>query len=126
MSRRADPDEPEAERLLRLVRRALALHETTPCLQWEERAMRNARSRCAGLEPREIRRLLIEHVEDGGAVKLHQERDEEWLGRRKFDYWFSVCFPIEDIGDIFVKLVLVDDDEDLPEVRIVGAHESNP
>lgn len=89
--------------------------------------MRTARSRWVGLEPREIKRLTAKHLlRDGGELKMHEERDEEWIGRREFDYLFSVCFEVEDIGDIFVKIALINDDEDFPEARIIGAHESTP
>ena len=59
-------------------------------------------------------------------MSVRRERDEEWLGVREFDYWFSMAFFVEDVGELFVKVVLVNDDEDYPEARIVGAHESNP
>ena len=118
--------ETEPERLLRLVRSAISHYPTTPCFEWEERAMRTARSRCRGLEPREVRRLAIQHILLGGALSVRKERDEEWVGAREFDYWFSMCFFVEDVGELFVKVVLVNDDEDYPEARIVGAHESNP
>ena len=118
--------ETEPERLLRLVRSAISNYRTTPCFEWEERAMRTARSRCCGLESREVRRLAIQHILHGGALSVRRERDEEWLGVREFDYWFSMAFFVEDVGELFVKVVLVNDDEDYPEARIVGAHESNP
>jgi len=121
----APSDETEQERLLRLVRKAIENHETTPCFEWEGRAARTARSRCFGIEPRELKRMAVEHVlKDGGRIKVAHERDEEWLGKRKFDHWFSVCFPVEDAGSVFMKLALNCDDEDYPEVLIIGAHES--
>jgi hypothetical protein len=117
--------ENDPERLLRLVRKAIALYQTTPCFEWEERVMRMARGRCAGLEPREIRRLAAKHIlRDGGELTVRKEQDEEWIGRRQFDYWFSICFEVEDVGKIYLKIALVCDDEDYPEARIIGAHES--
>jgi len=83
-----------------------------------------ARSRCFGIEPRELRRLAIDYVLKHGKINVTQERDEEWIGEREFDYWCSICFHVQDEGNVFMKLALVCDDEDLPEARIIGAHES--
>jgi hypothetical protein len=110
----AKDQENEPDRLLRLVRKAISLYQTTPCFEWEERAMRTARARCAGLEPREIRRLAAKHIlGDGGELKFRNEQDEEWIDRRQFDYWFSMCFEVGDVGMIYLKIALVCDDEDL-------------
>jgi hypothetical protein len=121
----APSDEREADRVLRLVRKAIANHETSPCFVWEDAAARTARARCFGVEPRELRRLAIKYVvQDDGLIRIKEESDEEWVGRRRFDYWCSVSFSVEDEGNVFMKIVLVNDDEDYPEARIVGAHES--
>ena len=120
------PDETEPERIQRLLRKAIQNHETSPCFIWEDRAARTARDRCFGVEPRELRALAIDHVlRRNGNVGVTRERDEEWIGVRKFDYWCSVCFLVPDAGEVFMKLALVCDDEDLPEARIVGAHASS-
>ena len=125
MSARPDECESEQDRLLRLVRKAMSNYQTTPCFEWEETARQTASNRCFGIEARELKRLAVKHVlRDGGRIGIVQEKDEEWLGKRRFGYWFKVCFPVEDAGEVFMKIALVNDDEDYPEARIVGAHES--
>ena len=118
-------DEDDASRQLRLVRQAI-LSETSPCFEWDARAASNARDRCCGLQPFEIKRLVFEHVNDGGRLRQREESDEEWRNRRKFDFWYSVCFEVDGLDDpIFVKIALLCDDEEFPEARIVGAHMSS-
>jgi len=119
------PEESDAARQLRLVRKAVLLADTTPCFVWEESATRTVRSRCDGLQPSEVRKLAFEHVRCGGVIRQRREADEEWFGQRRFDHWYSVCFDVDGIDEpIFVKIVLHSDDEDYPEARIVGAHKS--
>jgi hypothetical protein len=116
-------DETDAQRQYRLVRKAILLFETNPCFEYEDGVANRVRSRCAGLEPSAVRRMAAEFVRGGGQLRQRRETDEEWLGRRNFDYWYSVCFEVPDIDEpVFVKIVLLSDDEDFPEARIVGAH----
>jgi hypothetical protein len=120
--------ESEPDRQLRLVKKAILLG-VTGCFEWEERAQKKVRNDpvLKGVLPSEVKRCIVEHVRNGGKVVQKLDSDEEWSGKRNFDHYYSVAFivPVPGLSvKYYVKIVLQDDEEELPEALIVGGHES--
>jgi|SRR5579884_3040234 len=109
---------------LELVRRAITCGVTGCCL-WDRRADQRARSDrgLAGLDPEEITGRLQVYVRaHPEAVRARQETREEYRGA--YDFWFRVIVPVHEFRHgLFVELILVDPDPELPVVWIVNAHE---
>ena len=122
-------EETDADRQLRLVRKAIFC-DTSGCFEFDDRTLARVRDDpfFDGIEPHQLKKEIADFVRAGGRIVQRQERDEEWRCRRRFDFWYSVCFRIDGLAaDSFFKIVLVDLDdpsEALPEAQIVGAHES--
>jgi hypothetical protein len=118
------PAETDAERQLRLVRQSI-LSGVTGCFEWQDAIMRRARENpdFNGIEPHEIKKAAIEYVRNGGRISQRRETDEAWIARRKFDFWYGLSFDIAGLNEpVFLKIVLLNEDDELPESLIVGAH----
>lgn len=119
--------EDDATRQRRLVCKAIA-SGVTGCFEWESDVLQNrvrAEPEFDGLQPHELKRFAVEYVRSGGLITQRKEADEEWLNQREFDYWYSLCFEVDGLAyPVFMKIVLVDDEEEYPEARIVGIHPS--
>ena len=126
MWRRTLPSESEAERHLRLVRVAILLAEGgSGYFEWDERVRKRVPSEFDGLDAPFLKSLAINHVKTGGRIRQKKEEDEEWLCKRRFDHWYSICFEVDGLGyEAFMKISLECDDEKVPEALIVGAHKS--
>lgn len=110
----------ESNRQHQLVRKAILDGQ----LHWEcDAVARLAQSRCDGLEPREIKRSVIEYIKNGGIIKPQLQHPEDRDAKeREFDWYYSISFDVPEIGSIYVKAILVDDDNDAPEARLVDGH----
>lgn len=113
----ADPEE------LRTVTRAISLGLTIGgCCEWNERAARRVRGRppLPGLTPEGIKLLLCSFVAGGGEVRQVVEKRKQYPDRR----YYKVIVPVEGfVHGLFVELVPVDNDSEMPVVSIVNAHE---
>ncbi len=119
--------ESEAERQLRLVKKAISIAQKTGgYFEFDEPTTKKIRNDAffEGLEPTELKHLTIDFVCRTGQIYQRDETDEEWRCRRRFDYYYTVCFDVPGLGRVFVKIVLTGDDEDDPTAMGVGAHES--
>jgi hypothetical protein len=109
---------------LALVRKALT-DGLGGCVEWDIRVAERVDADLSqdGLTLLEVRRLLIEFVRAGGEVVQVAEVRENWINRR--DYWYKVIVPIPGIftKGLFVEMELFNTDPDVPEVRLVNAHE---
>lgn len=67
--------------------------------------------------------MLCEYVAaHGGEVKQVVEKRDEYRRERRF--YYKLILPVEAfLHGLFVELVLADDDDELPSVLIVNAHE---
>jgi hypothetical protein len=123
----SSPEEDDATRQHRLVRKAIQ-SGMTGCFEWDNDKLQNrvrAEPEFDGLQPHELKRLAIEHVRSGGLITQRKEADEEWLNQREFDFWYSICFEVAGLANpVFMKIVLLNDEEEYPESRIVGVHPS--
>jgi hypothetical protein len=111
-----NPDDSE------LVRRAI-LSSTTGDCRWKESLAERIRSDryMMGLTPEAITAHLREYVRHGGQIDRRVDREPE---EHSQDYWYRVIVPVEEFTNgLFVKIVLVDDDVEMPAVRIVSVHE---
>jgi hypothetical protein len=123
MSAPEDPGE------LDLVQRAITIRSitgsfVTGCCEWDEKAARRLRARppLPGLTPEGIRDLLYDFVATQGGVLLQvAETRPEYQDRR---FYYKAVIPVEGlVHGLFVEIVVDDDDPELPEVRLVNAHE---
>ncbi len=109
---------------LELVRKAITCQVGGCCL-WDCRAEQRARTDrgLAGFTPNAITELLQYHVAvHPEAVTARRETREGYRGA--YDFWFRVIVPVEDFTHgLFVELILVDPDPEVPVVWIVNAHE---
>lgn len=112
-----DPDE------LALVEKAITCG-TTGCCEWDDRAARRLRKAPPGpgLTPEGIKDLLVLYVSAGGRVIQVVEKRPEYNDRR---FYYKAVVPVAGLPrGLFVEIVL-DDDAELPSVRIVNAHEQS-
>jgi hypothetical protein len=109
---------------LDLVRKAITCRVGGCCL-WDSRAERRARAdrNLGGLTPATIMDLLQDHVAaHPEAVTTRRETRAEYRGA--YEWWFRVIVPVDGFTQgLFVELILVDPDPDVPVVWIVNAHE---
>ena len=121
----AKAEEEEGARLLRLLRKAA----TDGFIEWEsDRVSAKVRddARFQGMQPPSIKELAVTYIKAGGRITVRAETDEVWVGKRKFDYYFQISFPVVGLFvSVFMKLVIEDDDPDCPEAHIVGVHPSS-
>ncbi len=113
------PEDP-AEHALVLLAIQLAARFEGYC-EWESKAEKRLRDNppIDGLAPRGIQRLLLEHVlaKSGEIIQISEKR-EEYKSR---NYYYKAIIPTEEI-ELFVELILVDDDPKDPTIKIVNAH----
>lgn len=95
------------------------------CIDWDATVVDRIDAELAryGLFSRGVRDDVIKFVRAGGGVIQVKEEREQWKDRR--DYWYKVTLPKPDLfaKGLFVEMELVNLDPDLPEVRLVNAHE---
>jgi hypothetical protein len=114
----------EAARQLESVRLALrngiinCIHWRNEYLIWRVRADSNLQ----GLTPEAIVELLIRWVRDEG-VEIRQKRETREIWRDEFDFVYDVLVPVDGLPrDLYLELILHDEDVDYPEVTIVSCH----
>lgn len=115
----AAPDDPVE---FALVKRAITSGLRNCCV-WDEKGARNFRSpsRVDHLTPEWVHEELIRYVKGGGDVIQVREKRFEYSDR---SFYYKVVLQVEGLPrGLFVEIVLDDDDEDCPAVRIVSAHE---
>jgi len=99
-------------------------------VEWQsEKDMRRVQAALSsyGLDPEMVKRLMIEYVFNGNEDQVRQRREEREPWRNERDYYYCVVIPgVEGMPrGLFVEMILVDEDEDLPEVRLVNAHKQS-
>jgi hypothetical protein len=68
-----------------------------------------------------VRHLLREYVVSGNSLGVREQDKELW--KEDEPYWYKAKIPADDFPDgLFVEVILWNDDEDCPSVRIVSAH----
>jgi len=109
---------------LALVRKAITCG-TGGCCEWHAKAEAIFRDEVAlpGQTPLGVKDDLIEYVSQGGEVKQMKEQREEYREERA--YWYKVVLAVPELKHgLFIEIILVNRDPDLPEVRIVRAKPS--
>lgn len=110
-----------------LVVRALTVGLTN-CVVWkDDKTMQRVRDNPSlhGLSPSYIRKGLIEHVKAGGAVKQIIETRDEY--KDDYDFYYRAVIPLSGFPHgVFVEMILVDDDPEVPVVALVSAHPQYP
>jgi len=112
------PEDP-AEHALVLLALQLASRFRNYC-EWQQKAaLRVLEELPLGLTPEAIKALLLEHVlvRSGEIVQVPEKRNEY----RHRKYYYKVIVPFKS-AELFVELVLLDDDPTDPSVNIVNAH----
>jgi hypothetical protein len=75
------------------------------------------------LVPKEIKKILRDHVRAGGRIHCTKEARENWIEKREFYYW--VVATVDDIPKgLFIEMELTNEDLEYPVVALVGAHPS--
>jgi hypothetical protein len=96
-------------------------------IQWKDAAARRMRDDrgLEGLTLRGIRAVLRQFVLDGHSLQARRETRAEFLEERPNDpYWYRALLPIPGLpGELFVEVVLADDDPEEPWVEIVSVHQ---
>ena len=113
---------------LELVKHAIQHAHVTGCCEWKESAARLVRQdhrlQEFALNPKEIKKLLVEYVCGGGDKSIIQVPEQRKFNR---EYYYKVIVPVAGLArGLFVEIELVDDDPELPSVRMVSAHEQHP
>lgn len=95
------------------------------CVEWDEYEVDRIDEELArhGLTSPSVRKDLIQYIRNGGDVIQVKEERERWKDRR--DFWYKVIVPMPALFSkgLFVEMELVNTDPDLPEIRLVNAHE---
>lgn len=109
---------------LELVRKAIE-SGLGGCVEWEVKVSDRVASDLAGfgLKLSDVRRELIEHIRGGGEIFQVKEVRSTWASRR--EYWYKAIVPMPKSfkKGLFVEMELANDDPELPEVRLLNAHE---
>ena len=109
----------EDAEILALYRGALANWRCTGYVEWKERCRNWVREEL-GSDPREIARLMFDHVTAGGEIDQVVERRPEW-NDRPFHYDLRIVIG----GRIrYIETILVDDDPDDPTIWVVNIHDA--
>lgn len=109
---------------LALVRLAITCR-VTGCCEWNERAARRVRADpdLQGLTPEGIKQLLYNFASDPNN-ELHECPEQREGYRHLRDYYYYAIIPIPQFRHgLFVEMALIDDDQELPVVHLVNAHE---
>ena len=77
--------------LLTRYQSALANRRVTGYVVWKETALEWLRDHLEGIEPREVARLMHQHVAGGGPIDQVPERRPEWSD---YDYHYDLRLPI--------------------------------
>lgn len=104
-----------------LVRKAI-LSTTTGDCEWKDATARRVRAdpSLGGLTPEGITILLRNHVAAGGPIDRRTETRAEYPQ----DCWYRVIVPVDRFRHgLFVEIILVDEDPEMPAVQIVNVHE---
>lgn len=114
----------EAARQLALVKTAIC-SGLSNCVFWRTQKLIDrcfADNDLRGYSPDSIVGLLRGWVQfEGGAIVQKAETRENW--KEEFAFVYEVLISVEGLPrELFVELVLYDDDEELPEVAIVSCH----
>jgi hypothetical protein len=97
-------------------------------VQWKESAVRNMLQdpKTKNFTANGVKGLLCKYAsgKGDGCVKAREEKDEYWLEVQPDDpWWYKVNIELTGRPDrLFVKMKLVDDDEQNPWAEIVGCH----
>ncbi len=109
---------------LALVEKALKC-KVTGCVEWHHKCAARVRGdrSLEGLSPEFIQEILVDHFANGdGKVVEVKETRPEYSHR---DYWYKAIIPCSDFKHgLFVEMELFDDDQELPVVQLLNAHEN--
>ena len=94
------------------------------CIEWHPKEAARVRRdlKLYGLTPEGIQQLVMQHVQQAGAIYQVKETRPE---RQHRDYYYKVIIPIPGLfpKGLFVEIELHNSDPDYPEVLLVNAHE---
>ena len=106
--------------VLAQYRSALANWHFTGYVDWKETARNWVRDQLGENEPRQIARLMFEHVEAGGEIDQVAEQRPEWNDRPfHYDLRISVGGRL-----LYIETILLDDDPGDPVLRVVSIHDA--
>lgn len=114
----------EAARQLRLVQLALS-NGLRNCIHWVSEDLINRVRRdpdLLGLTPEGIIELLLGWGKQGGEVRSAEESEG---CRSEYEHLFAVVIPVDGLPlrlNVYVKMGVLDDDDEYPEVTIVSCH----
>ncbi len=106
--------------ILAQYRSALANWRVTGYVDWKEIARAWIRKHLGDCEPRQIARLMFEHVENGGEIDQVPEQRPEW---KDWPYHYDMRISL---GSrlLYIETILLDDDPDDPVIRVVSIHDA--
>jgi hypothetical protein len=116
------PDPQELELVHRAIKEA---RTTTDCCEWDAKAASRVERDIAmeTCKPARIKQLLIDFVLNGGIVEQVPETRDDYSFRK---YFYKAILPVSEFRHgLFVEIVLINDDPELPGVLLVNAHEQN-
>ncbi len=98
-------------------------------IQWKPQAYERVRDdpEMQGLTPERIKELLNVYCKGGGQLEVRHETREELLAQDPDNpYWYRALIPVTEglicNKELFIELILLDDDEEEPWVEIVNSH----
>jgi hypothetical protein len=95
------------------------------CVEWDEHEVDRIEEELSryNLTLRAVRKALVQHVRNGGDVFQVKEERERRKDRR--DYYYKSIVPMPDLflKGLFVEMEIINTDSDVPEIRILNAHE---
>jgi hypothetical protein len=106
--------------ILACIKQVLQHWNVTDYVTWKDIARNWVGQYLESLSPRDIARMMHQHVENGGVIDQVRERRPEWSDR-DFHYDFRIL-----IGGrvLYLETVLVDDDPTDPTIHVVSIHDA--
>lgn len=99
---------------------ALANWRFTGYVDWKESALSWARRQLGESDPRQIARLMFDHVNAGGEIDQVAETRPEWNDRPfHYDLRVSISGRL-----VYIETILRDDDPSDPTIRVVSIHDA--
>ncbi len=79
-----------------------------------------------GMTPTAIKKALIRSVESGN-FELKQARERRENHSEEFDFVYHAIFPVDGFKyGLYVEIVLLDSDPEVPVISLVNAHPQRP
>ncbi|WP_169981203.1 hypothetical protein [Tautonia rosea] len=96
------------------------------CVEWKSGVGRhNVLRDLDGFTAKHVKDLLLDYVRNGGTIKQVVEDRPGYCDQYRF--YYKAIIPHDEFRHgIFVEIILVDDDPEVPMVSLVSAHPQRP